>query len=946
MTTVRMPVRIRIEVAADRVGDGLVATVTDAVDAALGRAVDRALGLRVVSEAPERRAAPATVCFSGDPLPERIAGELEESLLLSVELAAARLLRRTPPSADDGAAYGAADGTGEPRDDDRVVLGVSGDAYRVPYYHQRGRTTDLRLQGLPPDPQPPVRPRNLQLWQFRELDEVPRAVAWYLGGTPDGTVAAIAAAADGLAYVVFIEFAGPTYRLQAMPLAIWTFAGGARQASLATVKGFVSADQWSFFGEAHGAAQVRDLLIEAELLDLMRNAPGVSQDDLRRQASRKVDRLPPRGSDSAYLYQLTSGGSPVWIGETDPHLPRGPIDVVVLTAEDPRQRDDTYGKCPPLDAEGPATWLSMFGLLHASPSTPDTPFLGEPGLELFAPVVSARLTRKVAEVAGLLHLTPGKYVGGFLIGAMVQIDRNCRNLARNRAPFGPQLKNMAGAFRAVKELELTYINVLLSQDELKALPCPVAGHSAQWVDEFCRVFHSARDDAVASMFVSQCQDVLMQVLFSSGHELRRRLDNFGPYMAVTGMFLRVMLADVPELMELREPLIAERIRKRAFASVAFGGAGPLAAEWLSTSGLVVDSLLPDLASHDPEAGTLGHFKDGSRVYDGKGRWWSLAELDAVIATQRQQATTVDPVLDKVAEVDEVVQKLKAAQVLDAYASTAAGRMLTDEVDATFKALLVDLINDNADWQKKAVNDRKLAFGLASFKRDDERANSGLGLTLTGIHKLADERLGPLFTDPEAYALGINQLADQEIGKAELSEILNLVGLTVLAIFCPPLAFAVGVLQAAEGLHTAFEHRDLQRAMLDADEILSKAQVEAEMWAAVINMALAVVPEVPALARGARNIGRAALEEGVTDVAVNATRQAMREVMQKLAQLSVEHFTVQFTKELGKAYLINLALSKAMNRMTDAVARQVEVTGDASIGDLGEILDTAIGGGTP
>ena len=84
----------------------------------------------------------------------------------------------------------------------------------------------------------------------------------------------------------------------------------------------------------------------------------------------------------------------------------------------------------------------------------------------------------------------------------------------------------------------------------------------------------------------------------------------------------------------------------------------------------------------------------------------------------------------------------------------------------------------------------------------------------------------------------------------------------------------------------------------------------------------------------------------TEVAIAATRRAMREVVQKLAELSLEHFTVRFVKELTQGYLINLALEKAMNRITDAVAHQVTVTGQAGIGDVGDVLGRAIEGDTP
>ena len=146
MTTVRMPVRVRVEVTEDRVDDDLVWLVTDAVDAALGRAVDRALTVRLVGDAPDRPTASSTICFTGDPLPGRVAGALEESLLTSVDLAVARLSRRASVSGADEVASD----VGEPLDEDRVVFGTAGDAYLVPYYDEYGGPISMRLQGLTP----------------------------------------------------------------------------------------------------------------------------------------------------------------------------------------------------------------------------------------------------------------------------------------------------------------------------------------------------------------------------------------------------------------------------------------------------------------------------------------------------------------------------------------------------------------------------------------------------------------------------------------------------------------------------------------------------------------------------------------------------------------------------------------------------------------------------
>ncbi|NMO55177.1 hypothetical protein HH310_28830 [Actinoplanes sp. TBRC 11911] len=948
MTTVRVPVRVRLEVAADRVGDGLVALVGDAAGAALDRAVRRARTVHAVTRAPASGRRPAiTVRFTGDELPRGIAAAVEEALRGGIELAAERMTRSWAP-AEHGR-----DRTehAEPYDEDRFVVTSDGaTGYRVPYYDRGGAAVTVPLCDLTPDPVPEARPAQ-RLRRIRSNAELLDAIMVRTGGYPPDRFVAIRGDADtGVAIADFIDVeTGPdgtfTARRRAFAdLGIYQFPGGKQEAVLHGVS-FVDADRWSVFGSATGTAQVEELLIEAISVDLLRRSPQADQALLHRQARKRLAETGLHAGNSVTVFQLTAHGKPVWIGPVVKDLPRDTRPVLVLTEDDPEEHEDTYGKCPPLDAEEPSLWLSLLGLQHDDPRTPDMPFLGEPAIENLPAHVAERLATRVQSLAGLLHMQPGAFVGGFLIGALVQVDRNCRILTSNRAPMMPQIKAMAEAFGPLTALYRDYLSIMINLDLQRALPCPVAGHASEWAVRFTEVFGSAQDDAVASMFVSTCQDVLLQTLYATGEELSKRAMNFASYMSVTRLLLVVMLADTVELMRLRDALIERENRTYALIGSAGSSLNPRsAAAWQSLTEDLLDSLgAGEPVSHEPVSGTVTRQKDGFRVYDGDGRWWSRKELDALITAQRRQVAQVDSLVDKVSEVDDLVRELKLAQALDNAMSTELGHQLTGHVDDIFRNLLTELLKSNGEWQRKAARDRSLAFGLASFSRDDIKTASDIGATLAGIHKLADDRLRPAFTDQDAYVAGMRRLANAEIDKAAVFEILNLVGITVLAIFCPPLALGVGLVQAYEGLETAFEHRDLQRSMLDGDEILSKAQVEAEMWAAVIGAALTVLPEAPALARGAAGVSRAVARGQVAEAAGIATRQAMKQIAEHLAALSLKHFTKTFAIEMTKGYLLQLALNKAVGRIAEAVSRQVGVTGHASPGDVFEVLGRAIEG---
>ena len=60
----------------------------------------------------------------------------------------------------------------------------------------------------------------------------------------------------------------------------------------------------------------------------------------------------------------------------------------------------------------------------------------------------------------------------------------------------------------------------------------------------------------------------------------------------------------------------------------------------------------------------------------------------------------------------------------------------------------------------------------------------------------------------------------------------------------------------------------------------------------------------------------------------------------LAELTVERFVAAFALEVGKAYMINFALSKAMNRIAEAVVREATTDPSLSAADVLTVLSEA------
>jgi hypothetical protein len=541
-------------------------------------------------------------------------------------------------------------------------------------------------------------------------------------------------------------------------------------------------------------------------------------------------------------------------------------------------------------------------------------------------------------------MAPGRFVGSFLIAAMTTIDTRCRGLGDFvSADRQAQLRDMASAFGPVERLTQLYTNAFAAFDAAETLPCPLQRRSATWLLHFFEAFGPARDDAVASMFVGMCQHILLEVLVSSNHELSRRAQNFGTYMTVTRLFLVVVLSETAELSDLRDKIVA-REQEDVVRATPSGGL-PIGL-WLSASEALIDLTgLTQRTATTPQRGDVQVRDRRYRVLDGKGRWWTRAELDAVISTGRKEVFAIDPLLEKVSDLPELVHRLQQAQRRDDEASAGTGAAITKAVDEEFATLLGDLLDENRERTRRVQRDRKIAFGLATFQEAEISKATDVGARLYGIHKLADERLRPMFTDEHAYVQGLRQLTYTEIGRAEMLEFFNFVGVAIIAVFCPPAAFLIGAVQAVGALEEAFEHKGIQHAMLGGEEIITQAQAEAEMWGAVIGAALAFLPEVPGAVRGVARGTKAVVKGEARETAVAAARAAMRRVTAHLAEATAGSLTKAFVREIATGYVLNLALTPAIARVTAAVARQVEVTGGASFSDIPDILGQAISGPT-
>lgn len=937
MTKVRFPTRVRLTVADDRLDKDLVALVVDAADAALTRAVRRAARLDLLRSS---RAAlgdvRSVVEVVGDDLPKDVDDALRRGLGALVIARSAALaagsMRRDASDADRSEAA-------EPYDDERLILdphAAIGDAYLVASYDEAGnpvavpvsgsahddaqaragtvRTVEMRLVDITSRAALEQRIRNLYgdsapAYFVAVYRDTGRPIMVLLHCSPDGTILGHAVMGG---VVVYVPPSGEG-------------EGHWQGTSILDV------EQISYVGQAvTDEERLRARTIAwVQHLRATGQTEGATDADLRRQAAALARTMPRRTGATSYYALVGSDGVPEIMEVDHVRLFRGTLPVAVFVegvnvevAKDPAE--EWHGELP------------LEQLLLFQPDAAH-PFLAEPPVEYWPAGVSARLSRLIGEIAATLAMPAGRFPGMFLLAALGRIGQLARGVGAlvgtggdEESPRRARLRTIVSAYAPIGELELLYAAVIAGGDEGGTAPAPIRGNSASWLQHFYEEFFSRRDDSVRDLFVAECQDQLLDVLEKSHRELLQRQRNLTAYLKVTRALVLLLLVDDEELSDLRRILVDKIDQERRTEVIgAITGTTDLDRWWSSTS-VVLGSMGHVETGPVPTAGrgALRRTADGWQVQDSVGRWWSRGDLESVVSGGRQEAYAVDPFLEKLSDLDDVIERMR----------TAGAPGLQDE----FARLLEELRSENEEKTRDVRSDLDIAFGMATFT---EAPRTDLGAQLSGIHQLADEALRPLFTGGtiEVYEIGMRALVGSELGKAAFMEFFNIVGLTALAIVCPELAFVIGAVEAVDAVDTAIEHRQIQRAMLGGDQIITHAQAEAELWGAAIGAALVFVPEVPGLLRGtARGVG-AVVKGEVREAVSTAGREIAENMAKHLAELAAKDLLVTFARECLKGYLLNLAINAAINRFTQAIAREVEVTGHASIGDITRLVGDAIAG---
>jgi hypothetical protein len=570
-------------------------------------------------------------------------------------------------------------------------------------------------------------------------------------------------------------------------------------------------------------------------------------------------------------------------------------------------------------------------------------FNGEPSLEELGKD-GDRLRHMIEQVAFRLQIPTCNYAGQFCINAARALGGRAKavtELALDLPAFSqpaPEGKGNLGGihFRPVASPAIQFMRHLatvvpqlanLGREIERSYPAHRnqiqgydQGDSVAWSLHFYEEFTPKLSASIGWLFIFTCRIVLMQLLRTSQDAIMARLNNFNTYAPLFEQLVRYQLANVAELLTLRAHL--QSFQRLESVNAAAATAGQVTGDmWMAATKDVTDAMIGRELAPQATTGPTGQIvKQGGVAYirDSSGQLWSMYDIESAMATQRGTAESIDPLVKQLTDIPDIVQQLRADP-----------RALRREL----RRLLWEMARNNNEMQQHVSDDVMYAFRAGRISEDlDQRTIEGTSYALQGIHLLAHEQIREFFRGDSFYAKGIDDLFSAELGRHELIEFFTFTGLVLLSVICPPAAFVAGVAVATYELDQAYERKRLYGALIDPEAVITRAEVEAELWAAWAGFVLSFIPELPAALRAGKYGVRAVAKAGVEGGARIVGRYVVRRITTQIVEALARDLAVAFAREVVTAYVLQKVMQAAMEPILEQIQREALVTGP--VGGLG------------
>jgi hypothetical protein len=691
-------------------------------------------------------------------------------------------------------------------------------------------------------------------------------------------------------------------------------------------------------------------------------------------------------------YVALEGGSDILLSLTTAEI-RDPsaaatlrdVEVIALSEVERSRSSGESGEgevteTPSVDEEeevGAQERLPLFppAAVEATPEVAeDVAFEGEPSIDELGEF-GQLLAGLMDDIASRLRISRGRFAGQFVIdatAALQQLAREtaawppaeraiCRAAPKQEGNVGPLdvsaadsrqldfLRHLAGTVPLITHLRAVIAAGYQSRADL------IKGrrnrNAPGWLDAFFVRHVPMLAWGAGDIFAAACQVVFLQLLNASADAIAARLEAIDAY---AGYFEQAILPELRHLDELlrMQALLAlgwhiellarndvQELKRRypdARLASASPAPKPATTSWHEAAASfteVLQSVPPPPEAPRADAYEIVPLVDRTyRILDKDGQLWSAEQLERGILLRRGVLESADPLITQMADLPDVMQRFQRARVKDVI-----GAILTEMAQANEAVAARSRSNVHAGFQASRISTIRGPL----WKHYTEATVRGTAYTLGGVHRLAHTAIGEAFNADPAYADGINYLFGAERGKEEILGLLEFTGIVILAIFCPPLAADLGIVLATHQLERAEERAQTYQALIDPEAVLSRAEVEAELFAARLGLALSFLPvgiELAGEVRAALRVGQAATEAG--EAAASAARSGSQAAAAAghLAEVIEKGFVTVFLKEATQAWLINEAIGVVISPLVEGVAERVQRTGptgglDRALGKL-------------
>jgi hypothetical protein len=616
-------------------------------------------------------------------------------------------------------------------------------------------------------------------------------------------------------------------------------------------------------------------------------------------------------------------------------------------------------------------------------------YLGEPSMDQLG-ADGKRMQQLVDVIAWRLQIEKCNFAGGFLLNAAAALGGRAGQVEQwdvkdqgqmHTAPAGggnvgnvtfiptagPQIRfmrHLAATVPVMTELQRTIDRVYTARGDL--ITGIWQGNPLSWLNRWKHEYVvEAMERHVGLLFVMTCNVIYRQLLNTSRKNIDDR-DN-PAFIKQFNEVVMPQLEDLGDLLRARDllknaELVAYTLRQApagmrlSYEDVDIAEAEPAAQSaaaapqtWSEAIERVLGAIAPFAAGTETAATyQLIRQANGSyRIRDRHRREWELQGLEQWITLSRGGLEEVEPLVKQFTDVPEILERYRGLSTDDAIYET--------------HRILEEMREKNQEQSEKARHRAWTGFRASAIIENLRGATvPKTNYALQGIHKQAHDMIAEFFHGDPFYGLAIEAVFAAELGRKELAAALEMSFIALLSVVCPPAAAGVGLSVAIHGYVEAEEKRDIYKSLIDPEQVISAAEVEAALFSARLGLALAIIPvgaeagaEIKAMgglveragidvAEEAAVIGRRAAAEAGEEAAELGGRAAIRTMSRAAVHLErvlQQGIVERFAFELAQNWLMDKVMSAALDPLMEALQEEWGATGP--IGGLDRALERLV-----